>query len=294
LRNLIVNADDLGWTESVNRGIAQAHRHGIVTSASLLANGAAFESAVELARSTPGLGVGVHLNLSDGPPVSGRESAKSLVNERGELEATPESLLLRLARRGTLFEEVEREWDAQIRKIRAAGILPSHADGHRHVHMLPGLFEIAVRLAKKHAIGAIRISHEASSLRVALAAGKQQHGAVVMKQGMQARGLKLIARDARELAERAGLATADYFCGIAQTGELTREGVARLLETLPEGTTELMCHPGYTDLALEQSATRLKASRQTELQILTNPGIRNLVASRGIRLVDYAFVAQEA
>jgi chitin disaccharide deacetylase len=294
LRNLIVNADDLGWTESVNRGIAEAHRHGIVTSASLLANGAAFESGVELARTTPGLGVGVHLNLSDGSPVSGRESAKSLVNERGELEGTPESLLLRLARRGTLFEEVEREWDAQIRKIRAAGIAPSHADGHRHVHMLPGLFEIAVRLAKKHGIGAIRISHEASSLRVALAAGKQQHGAVVIKQGMQARGLKLIARDAREMAERAGLATADYFCGIAQTGELTREGVMRLLETLPEGTTEFMCHPGYTDLALEQSATRLKASRQTELQILTDTGIRNLVASRGIRLVDYAFVAQEA
>ena len=294
MRNLIVNADDLGWTESVNRGIAEAHRHGIVTSASLLANGQAFASGVELARTTPALGVGVHLNLSDGEPVSGRESAKSLVNARGEFEATPESLLLRLARRATLLEAVEREWDAQIRKVRDAGIAPAHVDGHRHVHMLPGLFEIAVRLAKKHGIGAIRISHEESSLRVALAAGRQQRGAVVMKQGMQARGLKLIARDARELAERAGLATADYFCGIAQTGELTREGVTRLLEVLPEGTTELMCHPGYADDALVKSATRLKVSRQTELAILTDTAIRNLVASRGIRLVDYAFIAEEA
>lgn len=294
MRNLIVNADDLGWTESVNRGIAEAHRHGIVTSASLLANGQAFASGVELARTTPALGVGVHLNLSDGEPVSGRESAKSLVNARGEFEATPESLLLRLARRATLLEAVEREWDAQIRKVRDAGIAPAHVDGHRHVHMLPGLFEIAVRLAKKHGIGAIRISHEESSLRVALAAGRQQRGAVVMKQGMQARGLKLIARDARELAERAGLATADYFCGIAQTGELTRQGVTRLLEVLPEGTTELMCHPGYADDALVKSATRLKVSRQTELAILTDTAIRNLVASRGIRLVDYAFIAEEA
>lgn len=294
MRNLIVNSDDLGWTESVNRGIAEAHRHGIVTSASLLANGVAFESGAELARGTPGLGVGVHLNLSDGQAVSGRDSAKSLTNARGELNTKPESLLLRLARRAALFDEVEREWDAQIRKVRDAGIAPAHVDGHRHVHMLPGLFEIAVRLAKKHGIGAIRISHEESSLRAALAAGKQQRGAVVMKQGMQARGLKLIARDAREHAERAGLATADYFCGIAQTGELTREGVSRLLEVLPEGTTELMCHPGYADDALVKSATRLKVSRQTELAILTDTGIRNLVASRGIRLVDYAFVAQEA
>ena len=289
-----MNADDLGWTESVNRGIAEAHRHGIVSSASLLANGRAFSSAVQLARATPGLGIGVHLNLSDGPPVAEARPVKGLVNERGEMDATPESLLLRLARRGTLLEEVEREWSAQIRKVREAGLAPGHVDGHRHVHMLPGLFEIAVRLAKKNGIGAIRISHETSNLRAALSAGSPQQGAVVLKQGMQARGLKLIARDARELAERAGLATADYFCGIAQTGELTRDGIIKLLKILPEGTTELMCHPGYADDALEKSATRLKASRQTELEILTDTGIRNLVASEGIRLVDYAFVAQEA
>ena len=294
LKNLIVNADDLGWTDGVNRGIAEAHRNGIVTSASLLANGAAFASGVELARATPGLGVGVHLNLSDGEPVAGRDSVKSLVNERGELDAKPESLLLKLATRGVVLEEVEREWDAQIQKIRVSGIAPTHVDGHRHVQMLPGLFEIALRLAKKHGIGAIRISHEASNLRAALSAGSGQKGSVVMKQGVQARGLKMLARDAHEQAERAGIAAADYFCGIAQTGELTREGVLRLLEILPEGSTELMCHPGYADTELAKSATRLQASRQTELEILTDTRVRNLVASQGIRLIDYGFVAQEA
>src|ERR1700751_1771878 len=84
VKNLIVNADDLGWTEGVNRGIAEAHRNGIVTSASLLANGAAFASGVELARSTPRLGVGVHLNLSDGEPVAPRELVATLVSEKGE------------------------------------------------------------------------------------------------------------------------------------------------------------------------------------------------------------------
>jgi chitin disaccharide deacetylase len=294
LRNLIVNADDLGWTEGVNRGIAETHRNGIVTSASLLANGRAFVSGGELARTTPGLGVGVHLNLSDGEPVAGRELVTTLLNERGELEGRPKSLLLRLARRSILLEEVEREWNAQIQKVRDSGIEPTHLDGHKHVQMLPGLFEIALRLAKRHGIRAVRVSHEESSLRAALSAGVKQKGSVVMKQGVQARGLKLLAPDAREQAERAGIATADYFCGIAQTGELTREGVLRLMEILPEGTTELMCHPGYVDAELANSATRLQASRQAELEILTDTGIRNLVASQGIRLIDYGFVAQEA
>ena len=294
MRNLIVNADDLGWTEGVNRGIAEAHRNGIVTSASLLANGAAFASGVEMARTTPALGVGVHLNLSDGEPVAERELVTTLLNDNGELESRPESLLLKLARRSVSVQEIEQEWDAQIQKVRASGVEPTHLDGHRHVQMLPGLFEIALRLAKKHGIAAVRISHEESSLRAALSAGAKQKGTVVMKQGVQARGLKLLALDAREQAERVGIAAADYFCGIAQTGELTKEGVLRLLEILPEGTTELMCHPGYVDDDLAKSATRLQASRQTELAILTDTQVRNLVASQGIRLIDYGFVAQEA
>ena len=293
MKNLIVNADDLGWTEGVNRGIAEAHRNGIVTSASLLANGAAFASAVELARSTPGLGVGVHLNLSDGEPVAPRELVPTLLNEKGEFAGGPEALLLRIAKRDVTVREVEQEWEAQIEKVKGAGIQPTHLDGHKHVHMLPGLFEVALRLAKRHGIAAIRVAHEASSLRSALSAGDEAHGSVVLMQGMQARGLKLLARDAREQAERAGISTADHFCGIAQTGEMTKEGVARLLRSLPEGTTELMSHPGYADQDLQDSATRLQGSRQTELSILTDVEIRNLVASQGIRLIDYGFVSTE-
>jgi len=294
VKNLIVNADDLGWTDGINRGIVEAFHHGIVTSTSLLANGAGFAGGVEAARSAPGLGVGVHLNLSDGPPIADRETVTTLLNMNGELAGGPESLLLRRVRRGLLLDEVENEWDAQIQKVRDAGIAPTHVDGHKHVHMLPGLFEIALRLAKRHGIGAIRVSLEASSLRAALSSGSKRHAGVVMKQGVQARGLKLLARDAREQAERTGISTADYFCGIAQTGELTREGVERFVKSLPEGTTELMCHPGYADEALHKTPTRLQDSRQTELHILTDSGIRNLVASLGIRLIDYGFVAQEA
>jgi len=294
VRNLIVNADDLAWAEGVNRGIAEAHRNGIVTSTTILANGTAFASAVELVKATPSIGVGVHLNLSDGKPVSPPETVPSIVNDRGEFKGGPEALLLRVARRNLQLNEVEIEWERQIQKVVNAGIQPTHLDGHKHVHMLPGMFEIVLRLAKRNNIAAVRISHEGSSLRAALSSGEKQNIPLVMKQGVQARVLKLLARDARALAEAAGIASTDYFCGIAQTGELTIEGMKCLLQNLPEGTTEMMCHPGFMDKELEESATRLQDSRELEVQILTSPDIRNLVASQGIRLIDYAFVAGKA
>jgi predicted glycoside hydrolase/deacetylase ChbG (UPF0249 family) len=117
---------------------------------------------------------------------------------------------------------------------------------------------------------------------------------VVLRQGVQARGLKLLARDARDMADHAGLVSTDYFCGIAQTGVMTREGVEQLLKNLPEGTTELMCHPGYADEDLKRSGTRLQASRQTELEILTDPRIRKLVATQGIRLISYQLIGEVA
>ncbi|HXX01111.1 MAG TPA: ChbG/HpnK family deacetylase [Candidatus Acidoferrales bacterium] len=294
MKNLIVNADDLGWTEGVNRGIAESHRKGLVTSTSLLANGPAFASALAVAAANPELGVGVHLNLSDGVPTAKPNEVPGLLNASGELEGGPESLLLRIASRGLELAQVEREWDAQIRKVRDAGINPTHLDGHKHVQMLPGLFEIALRLAKKHSIRAIRVAHEESKLRTLLSSGREQKPGAVLKQGVQARGLKLLARDAREMADHSGLVTTDYFCGIAQTGFLTNEGVERLLKNLPDGSTELMCHPGYADEELRRTSTRLQESRQTELQILTDSRIRKLVATQGIRLISYQLMGEMA
>jgi chitin disaccharide deacetylase len=287
LKSLIVNADDLGWTEGVNRGIAEAHRSGLVTSASLLANGRALASALDVVRSNSELGVGVHLNLSNGPPVATPKEVPGLLNAQGELHLTTDALFLRIVTGRLNLDEVQREWEEQIQKVRGSDISPTHLDGHKHVHMLPGLFEIAVRLAKKHGIRGIRISHEDSRLRGWLSSGGQENTAKLLKQAAQARALKFLARNARDLAEHAGLVTTDYFCGIAQTGAFTREGVETLLKNLPEGTTELMCHPGYADSDLQTSPTRLQQSRQAELHILTDEGLRKLVAIQGIRLISY-------
>ena len=99
MKNLIVNADDLGWTEGVNRGIAEVHHQGLITSTSLLANGRAFASALAVSHNSPALGVGVHLNLSDGPPIAEAGSVRSLLNEEGQFSGGPESLLLKIASR---------------------------------------------------------------------------------------------------------------------------------------------------------------------------------------------------
>src|SRR5262249_41609271 len=152
-----------------------------------------------------------HLNLSDGPPVANPTLVSTLLNDSGKLDSSPEALLLKTATRALSLREVEVEWDAQIGRGRGAGVSPTHLDGHKHVHMLPGLFEIALRLGKRHGIAAIRISHEASGLRAALSAGVGMRASVVLKQGVQARGLKLLARDARAMAERAGISSSDYF-----------------------------------------------------------------------------------
>jgi predicted glycoside hydrolase/deacetylase ChbG (UPF0249 family) len=228
--------------------------------------------------------------LSDGAPLADRARVSSLLGPDGSFFGAPPALLVRLAARKLVLREVETEWNAQIEKVKAAGILPTHVDGHKHVQMLPGLFSLAIRLAKKHGIGAIRVSHEASTLRSALQGAGESPG-VRFKQGVQARGLKFLVRDARALAEHAGIGTADYFCGIAQTGVLSKEGLLQLLANLPEGTTELMCHPGYADADLERSATRLQESRKTELQILTDQEVRKTIAALGIRLINYEIVS---
>ena len=185
-----------------------------------------------------------------------------------------------------MFRKWQREWDAQIQHVLNSGVAPTHLDGHKHVHMLPGLFPIAVPSPGSTAFA--RSEFPMSHLTCAPSCPRRQpEHRLGAQQALQARGLKFLARDAREIADHAGLVTTDYFCGIAQTGVLTREGMENLLRNLPEGTTELMCHPGYADEDLQRSATRLQQSRQTELEILTDPSIRKLVATQGIRLISY-------
>ena len=287
MKRLIVNADDFGMTEGVNRAILEAHLRGIVTSTSLLANGAAFASAVEIARSTPALGVGVHLNLTEGRPSSDAARIPSLVTPEGSFFPGAGRLASRVLSGRAALPEIETEFRAQIEKVRAAGIEPTHLDGHQHVHMWPSVFALTARLTQDYGIRGIRCSRERRAPVQGLLRRKGPGRGKILRQFGVGAALGLLALGARASLRRAGVAAPDYFYGLSSTGFLDAAALEAILRDLPEGASELMCHPGYADAELKAAPTRLQAQREVELEALTSPGIRNLARELGIELITY-------
>jgi predicted glycoside hydrolase/deacetylase ChbG (UPF0249 family) len=260
LKRLTVNADDFGFTHDVNAGIVHAHLHGVLTSTTLMANGDAFEDAVRLARQTPTLDLGAHLVLVQG---------RSLVTGQ-RFPERPRELVAELAR-GRL--DMYAELRSQIEKIIAAGITPTHLDSHKHTHLLPPVFRAVVRLAHEFEIPYVRLPLDASIPFASLPCAAA-------------------ARFYRGLARRFGVRMTDNFLGFRLTGSLTEKTFAGALSSLPEGTTEFMCHPGFLGPELEQAATRLKESRVRELEALTSPRIRNLLDAKAIRLGPFHMASE--
>jgi hopanoid biosynthesis associated protein HpnK len=267
---LIVNADDFGIAEAVNDGIVAAHDRGIVTSASVMATGPAFEHAVALARSRPRLAVGVHLVLTEHAPLAG-SSVPSLTDANGRFPRHATALARRQLRRRAVAADVRRELDAQIRRVREAGLAITHLDGHQHVHVLPGIAQIVAELAAQHRIAAVRYPVE----RV---------------RGYMLRSAKNLKRLAEQVALRlicarsplAPLRRSDDFVGFYFGGRLDERNLTTVLETLPrDGTVELMCHPGDERMHAADWSYGWAAERDA----LTSPRIRALLAARGVQLI---------
>lgn len=231
MKYLITNADDFGFTRDVNRGIIEAHRNGILTATTLMANGAAFDDAVELARQNPNLDIGVHLVL---------------VDLQGFPPTIPK-LILSLPQM-----QIYDVLSAQVRKVLAAGIQPSHLDTHKHTHLLPPVFNALVRIADEFHIPWVR----------------RRFGPFRF----------LPARRAR---------STDYFTGFRLTGRYGATELANLIRNLPDGSIEFMCHPGFCTDELRASRTRLKDSRQRELDALTSQEVRAALEESGVKLVRY-------
>jgi hopanoid biosynthesis associated protein HpnK len=282
LRRLIVNADDFGLTLGVNRAIVKAHAEGIVTSATLMANSAAFDDAVSLAKSRTQLGVGCHVVLVDGSPVLPRDKVRSLASSSsGRLAESLYSFALRVATGRTDPGEIEAEASAQIRKLQSAGVAISHIDTHKHTHVLPQVLRPLLRAARGCEVRAVRNPFEL--LRRSMLRGYRsmwgQYGKVKL--------LHLLGGRFREEVARAGMKTTDGTIGIVATGFLDEVLLRRMVDALPEGTWELVCHPGYDDAALKASKTRLRESRVEELRLLTSPNTREMLARSGIQLISY-------
>jgi chitin disaccharide deacetylase len=284
-KRLIVNADDFGMTEGVNRGILDSHQHGIVTSTTLLATGAAFESAVAGAREHPRLGIGVHLNLSEGHPVSPPSKILSLVNSQGHLHLTPGKLCFAILTGRARMSEIEAELRAQITKVMNAGIIPTHVDGHMHVHVLPGVSNAVVKVAQEFQIPAVRCPVEpTTALRATKARNESLSKRRLISLAVSANALRL-----RRMVQSAGLACPARFYGIFATGYLDTQAIAQILQFLPNTADpcELMCHPGYIDAALADTGGDLQQQRETERAALTSPDTLRELSSNGISLVTY-------
>ena len=284
MKLLIVNADDFGLTEGVNQGILDAHRRGLVTSTSLLANGAAFQSAVAASRDAPKLGVGIHLNLTDGRPIAPPSEIPSLLNAAHAFAAKPPQLVQQLLAGTVQPAHIEREFRAQIEHVLAAGITPTHLDGHQHVQTWPSIFAITVKLALEYGVRGIRCSAERT---VNLASVLRTPSVRFLRQFVVARALALLAAGQRARAWKAGLACPAHCYGITQTGLLDVVNLETILRSVPEGASELMCHPGYADQDLEAVPTRLHNQRQTEVDALTQPAVMTLATRLGLTLGTY-------
>lgn len=291
MKNLIVNADDFGLTEGVNRAILDGHQNGIITSTTLMANGTAFNSAVAAALATPGLGIGVHLNLTQGQPVSSASRVPSIVMLEGSFYPSPGKLARQVLRRRAKLKDIETELRSQIEKVASAGIRITHLDGHKHIHLLPPIFSVVLKLAREYGIQCVRCPVEpaASALGPLWSGG---HGWPRMaKQFLLGRVLSTLAGCQARKVKDAGLHRPDRFYGLSQTGFLNTPVLEQILRALPEGTGELMCHPGYVDEALLGARTRLYGERKTEIEALTSAHIRKLVTELGIVLVSYEGLA---
>ena len=276
MRRLIINADDFGLTSGVNRGILQSHQNGLVTSATLMACGGKFAEAANLAAQAPRLSIGCHVVLVDGTPVSDPDSISTLVvNSRFRDRLTNFALL---AAGGRLDpEQIEAEVTAQIRKLQSAGVNVSHLDSHKHTHMFPVVLKGILRAAKACGVGAIRNPFEPLIFATA------RH----WKRQFQLRLMRRFRASFRAALEEVGVVTPDGCIGIAATGGLTAQTFRGLIEHLPEGTWEFVSHPGYNDAELDQVQTRLRASREKEMAILTSSEAREALDKAGVELISY-------
>jgi predicted glycoside hydrolase/deacetylase ChbG (UPF0249 family) len=243
-------------TKRVNDAIVHAHRNGVVTSASLMVNAGAFESAVELAKQNPSLDIGLHLNLTD----------------------KPFGLAIRGGGAG-----MEGEIRAQIEKALGTGLPITHLDGHKHVHLIPSVMTILHRVIPEYGIRGIRTTITRTPDLSSLLRRNRASSAAILKQYAFAQG----ARWVWQLGWRSTLLGPDCFYGIAETGFLDLQAFAGIIEDLPQGTHELMCHPGYVDDLLRRTLTRLLSQRERELEMLTNRETRHLIQNAGIQLVSY-------
>jgi len=282
MKRLIINADDFGLAPGVNRAIVELQQAGALSSATLMANGPFFSPAVYMAFAQPALAVGCHVVLVDGSPCLRPAEVPSLVDplDSSSFRTTVGRFFADLLRGRIREEEIEAEAVAQIRRIQSSGLTVSHIDSHKHVHAFPRVLAPLLRAARQCGVYCVRNPFEPWwSLKATRPAGTVRR--------MQVHVMRTQGRAFSRLTKAHGMMTADGSMGLLATGILDEQVLRSLLKAMPPGTWELVCHPGYSDRALDEARTRLRASREVErsaLLAVIPEAIRN---DSGLALIDF-------
>ena len=293
MKRLIVNADDFGWSEAVNEGILQSHLDGIVTSTTLMTNLPGAAAALSRARcEAPSLGIGLHLNLTEGTPLSKGDQVVPIVDELGNLRRSLVALFQGACLSGAVRKAIGRELEAQAAWASDHHMKPSHIDSHKHVHLHPVILRQVIAIARRHGIGAVRTTAETGLPSIGSFLPRDWSWQRRFAQWMRAGQAKLGGLAARRLVRRSALLTTDWFFGVRTTGGVSPEVVKHLLENAPAGTGELMVHVGLAD---DTSArpTRLTGSRLRELESVTRSDVKEKVLTAAWQLITFKELTSE-
>ena len=280
MKRLIVNADDFGLHTEINKGIIKGYQEGFITSTSLMVSAPAFAEAVALAKANPQLGIGVHITLVGGvKPVLPQEEIKSLLDAEGNFLPDYVAFAKRFYTGGVKRRELEKEVRAQFAKALDSGLEITHFDSHQHTHILPGVGDIILGIAQEYGMKKMRLPREPYGFTGGFTAG------VGRKIGRA--GLTFCANLIKDEAKLAKMKFPHCFFGMLAGGNLNPELVGNILRALPEGTSEIMTHPGLNTDILSQSFT-WQYHWQDELAAYLDAENKSLIKEQGIKLISFA------
>jgi predicted glycoside hydrolase/deacetylase ChbG (UPF0249 family) len=270
---LVVNADSFGASPAHSRGVLRAHRDGIVTSTSIVGNCPDPAGIKSMLAEAPALGTGVHLMLAKGPPVSAPTAVRSLVGPDGRFPATPGEVLLSWGKGAMRADDVEREFEAQVARLRDCGFVIDHLDTGHHLGFLPAIGRAVEKVARHHGISGIRLAIERPTLGWIVEA---QRGALAVALG----GLAWLTR-----RQMGSLRHGPRTWGFVESGHLDEIRILEIVGRLDPGIHELICHPGERE---GPAPGRGAPDPARELRALTSPLVREALHSRGVELCRWA------
>jgi predicted glycoside hydrolase/deacetylase ChbG (UPF0249 family) len=284
---LIINADDFGMTRGINLAVSECANFGMLRSATLIANGDAFDDAVKIVKEREDFGTGIHFVLTGFKPLLPAEKLSGFVGADGLMPSEPDELLWKLAVHKTLPDAIRKELFAQAERVFDAGITPTHFDSHKHVHIIPWVLDILIQIAERFSVKWIREPFESPGVWRFLSDLEKGRRAGFIKQFARAGATIAVRPLFRRRIREAGMSTPAGFYGIASTGLINEKIIERICRMLKPGINELMTHPGVVDTDLIRRDSRLLDSRAREKDLLLSMKVKKLFREREIMLSHF-------